>query len=326
MTPKNLTPLLKTHGPEALRSGLAGAGIVSPHAFIRTIDADYDQKIMIDQWLRPLSDQDDLRFCYRHGNGAERWVVMERLAWDSDFFGRGMARLHAVIEPGAVAPLRADVSVTAEALDEALKQARARHVDYVFCSVNPSDLPAIRALDACGFELIETRCHYHRPLLAAPAQRYATRLATEADIPSLARVARTMVNPFDRFHADPAVSEADADRLMERWVEASIAGRFADATIVPDVEEPEAFCTAKFHSEHWLGWRCKLAQPVLSAVSPRHKGWYVKIISELDEYLRGIGAEHSFLVTQITNNAVIHGWEKLGYRFGKGEHIFRRVL
>jgi len=122
------------------------------------------------------------------------------------------------------------------------------------------------------------------------------------------------------------VPAADADRLMERWVEASIAGGFADATIVPDVEEPEAFCTAKFHCEHWEGWRCKLSQPVLSAVSPRHKGWYMKIISELDEYLRGMGAEHSFLVTQITNNAVIHSWEKLGYRFGKGEHVFRKLL
>lgn len=326
MTAKAITPLLQAHSAEELRNGIAGAGAVSPHAFIRGLDADYDHKVMVDQWLRPLSDQDDLRFCYRQSDDVERWVVMERLAWDSDFFGRGIARLDAVLAPGVARPLRAEVSGSVEALRAALEEARGRHVDYVFCPVSPGDLPAIRTLNACGFELIETRCHYHRPLVAPPPQRYATRLATKADIPSLARAARTMVNPFDRFHADPAVPAADADRLMERWVEASIAGGFADATIVPDVEEPEAFCTAKLHREHWEGWRCKLSQPVLSAVSPRHKGWYMKIISELDEYLRGMGAEHSFLVTQITNNAVIHSWEKLGYRFGKGEHVFRKLL
>jgi dTDP-4-amino-4,6-dideoxy-D-galactose acyltransferase len=113
---------------------------------------------------------------------------------------------------------------------------------------------------------------------------------------------------------------------MERWVEASVVGGFADATIVPDVDAPEAFCTAKYHREHWAGWGCKLSQPVLSAVAPRHKGWYVKLISELDEHLRSVGAEHSFLITQITNNAVIRSWEKLGYGFGKGEHIFRKLL
>lgn len=326
MTGKSITALLDAHGADEVRSGIAGTGVASPHAFIRGLDAAYDQRVMLDQWLRPLTDQDDLRFSFRQNDNAERWVVMERLAWDSEFFGRGIARLNAVVEPGVVTPLRADVSASVEALRAALDAARARHIEYVFCAVSPNDLPSIRTLTACGFDLIETRCHYHRPLLAPPSQRYATRLATKADIPSLARAARTMVNPFDRFHADPAVSEADADRLMERWVEASISGGFADATVVPDVEEPEAFCTAKFHREHWEGWQCKLSQPVLSAVSPRHKGWYMKIISELDEYLRGMGAEHSFLVTQITNNAVIHSWEKLGYRFGRGEHVFRKLL
>ena len=52
----------------------------------------------------------------------------------------------------------------------------------------------------------------------------------------------------------------------------------------------------------------------------------MRIISELDEHLRDIGAEHSFLITQLTNNAVIRCWEKLGYQFGKGEHIFRKLL
>jgi dTDP-4-amino-4,6-dideoxy-D-galactose acyltransferase len=61
-------------------------------------------------------------------------------------------------------------------------------------------------------------------------------------------------------------------------------------------------------------------------VAPVHKGWYVRIISELGEQLRQSGATHAFLVTQLTNNAVIRCWEKLGYQFGKGEHVMRKLL
>jgi dTDP-4-amino-4,6-dideoxy-D-galactose acyltransferase len=135
-----------------------------------------------------------------------------------------------------------------------------------------------------------------------------------------------MINPFDRFHSDIAIAPADADRMMEAWVEASITGGFADVTVVPDVPVPQAFCTARLHRDHWQGWGVHLAQPVLSAVAPVHKGWYVRIISELGEQLRQSGATHAFLVTQLTNNAVIRCWEKLGYQFGKGEHVMRKLL
>lgn len=317
--------LLETRDLPALYAGATGAGVEGPHAFIRGINADYDREVMLSQWFRPLDASDDLRFGIE-ASGEEYWVLMERLPWDSDFFGRQTARLNAVLRPHTVAGLREDSTAGAQALARALEQATHRGIAYVLAPVSPNDLYSMRVLAANGFELIETRCQYHRPLSGPPAERHAVRLAGPADVPSLARAARTMVNPFDRFHADLTVSEADADRMMERWVEASILHGFADATIVPDLDEPEAFCTAKYHRTHWAGWGLKLSQPVLSAVSPRHKGWYVRIISELDEHLRNVGAEHSFLITQLTNNAVIRCWEKLGYQFGKGEHIFRKVL
>lgn len=323
--PARLAPLTRSHDAARLRAGLVAAGITGPHAFIRGLDADYDRGVLLDQWLRPLGEEDDLRFRVEIEDQAW-WVLLERLPWDSTFFARGMARLNAVVREGTPPALREDCRHAVHALEAVLAEARVRGIDHVLAPAAPADLPTLRTLAAGGFELIETRCHYHRPLVSPPRTRHATRLAGPQDVPSLARAAREMVNPFDRFHADPSISEADADRMMERWIEASILQGFADATVVPDVEAPEAFCTARYHREHWEGWNLRLAQPVLSAVSPRHRGWYVKIISELDEHLRGIGAEHAFLVTQITNNAVIRSWEKLGYQFGKGEHIFRKTL
>lgn len=317
--------LLLSYEQGAVRAGLERGGLVAPHAFIRELDAAYDLAVYIDGLIRPLAEENDLRIA--HGEGPEeRWVLAERLPWDSEFFGYGVARLNAVAAPTGPVDLRADIASEALAINTALELARTRGIRYVFAAVQARDLPTIRSLGATGFELIETRAHYHMPLRVPPSERHATRLATEADIPSLARAARETINPFDRFHADPAIATEDADRMMEQWVRASIIGTFADVTVVPDVEAPEAFCTAKYHREHWDGWGLKLSQPVLSAVSPRHRGWYVRIISELNEHLRIVGAEHAFLVTQITNNAVIRSWEKLGYQFGKGEHVFRKLL
>ena len=304
---------------------LKRSGISGPHAFIREINAEYDLDVHSRHLLRPLPPSDDLRFAFGSGDN-ERWVLMEKLPWDSQFFGRGIARLNAVVQPGRMQDLRADVATSRNALHASLEQAATNGIDYIFSVVPSTDLPALRTLHQVGFELIETRCYYHRRLDTEPAERHAVRLATPQDVPSLARSARTMVNQFDRFHADPEISPEDADRLMEQWVTASICNGFADATIVPGVSEPEAFCTAKYHRSHWEGWGVRLSQPILSAVSPRHRGWYVRIISELDEHLRSMGAEHSFLITQLTNNAVIRCWEKLGYHFGKGEHVLRRVL
>jgi len=317
--------LLEAYSPTYATDQLQRAGLEGPHQFIRGLDASFDLLTYLEGLMQPLAETADFRSVVQQGD-CETWVLMRRLAWDSEFFARGMARLDACVRPGIKRGPRADVEGEIAALRTALNEARGAGIDYVVSHVRPSDLPMLRILAANGFELVETRCYYHRPLRAAPLERYRTRLATADDAPSLARAARVMVNPFDRFHADISISEHDADRLMERWVDASINSGFADATVVPDELAPEAFCTAKYHREHWKGWGLRLAQPVLSAVARRHKGWYMKIISEMDEHLRTVGAEHSFLVTQITNNAVIRSWEKLGYQFGKGEHVFRKVL
>src|SRR5262249_10547996 len=160
--------------------------------------------------------------------------------------------------------------------------------------------------------LIETRSYYHMALKDYNyPHRFSTRSAGPEDVASIAETAQMMVNIYDRFHADPAIQAADAERLMSKWVEASILEGFADVTIVENSTEPKSFCTVKYHRDKWERWGLKLSQPVFSAVSRESQGWYLKIISEINYHLKDvIGAEHSFLATQITNRAVIRVWEK----------------
>ena len=292
--------------------------------FIRELPGDGERRLEARRLTRTLDAADDFRFTSESGSGQPIAVFAERLPWDSEFFGFGVVRLNAIWPTDSEFDPRADYR---RAVERLIADARLRGMRYVFANVDPRNLPLLRALGAAGFAVIETRLYYHRSLTDYSfAERYPVRLATEEDVPPLARTAREMVNAFDRFHADPFFETGAVDRLMEEWVHASIVNGFADATFVPDAEQPTAFCTLKYHKEHWDAWGVRISQPVLSAVGPEFKGWYRKLISEISYHLRDTGAAHAYLTTQVTNGAVIRVWETLGYRYGRSEHVLRLVL
>ena len=316
-------PLDVTVDTDMLRRALAAA-IPSPFDFIRRIDVGADKALLAERLTQPLPPTDDLRFIYRVAGGQEIAILAQRLPWDSKFFGYGVARIDGLFPLQAEGVNPGDYRAAVAAL---LDLAATREITYVFATVDARDEAALRALGEAGFAVIETRLYYHRDLEQyAHDQRFPVRVATAADVGLLSHAARDTVNPFDRFHADPFISRAQADGLMCKWVEASILDGFADATFVPDVAEPKAFCTVRYHKDKWDRWGVRLAQPVFSAVAPEFKGWYKKLISEISYHLKEQGAQHAFMTSQSTNSAVIWTWESLGYRYGKSEHILRKIV
>ena len=252
-------------------------------------------------------------------------LFCERLPWDSEFFGYGVARLSAVFPLDA--PLHRPVADYAPALEQLLDVARRRNIRYLLAQIDPRDSALLRAVGTLGFSLIETRFYHYGPVIVSElVERLPIRLATPDDIPSLARTARSCVNPFDRFHADPFIDAEAAGRLMEKWIKESVLGRMADLVLVPDMPEPTAFVTYRYHREHWARWKVKLVQGVLSAVSPELMGWMDKLAPEVNHVLHEVGAEYSFGSTQATNRAIIFFAQEAGARFGRCEHIFRIVL
>lgn len=297
----------------------------SPRDFIPGISRAEDRAIRAESLTRGLRAEDDLRFFYesrRHGPLA---LLAERLAWDSDFFGLGVARLNAVF-PLEAPFVRLD-AVWNKPLEKLLKQAQRRGVRYLFAMVDPRDTALLRSLGELGFALIETRYYHHGPLTEPPeGERFPVREARPEDVPSLARTAAEQVNPYDRFHADPFMQGEDTGRLMRRWIEESIAGRMADLVLVPDVEEPTAFVTYRFEKANWARWGVNLAQGVLSAVSADFLGWMGKLTPELNRALLAAGANYTFGSTQVTNRPIIHFAQEAGARFGRCEHILRVLL
>ncbi|MEM9950349.1 MAG: hypothetical protein AAF846_02015 [Chloroflexota bacterium] len=268
-------------------------------------------------WLQALADEDDYRYLDTETNTL---ILAERLDWDSDFFGYTIVRLNAIIGD--------DESTFDQTLEKWLIITKERGVTYIMALALPENLAFLHTLGACGFQLIETRLTYHQQIEAVMAsERYPVRHATSDDIQSLSITAREMVNPFDRFHADPYITPYDADRMMSEWVRASIETAFADFVLVPDVKQPRGFVTVKTHQYYWDSWGIHLAQSVvLGAIAPQHKGWYYKLISESNHQLGVQGATHVFWKTQATNRPAMRTAEKLGYRLGRAECVFRLTL
>jgi hypothetical protein len=296
----------------------------SPFDFIRAIDRGGDRQMRAEHLTRAIAPDDDLRFLCSEAPGAEVAICAERLPWDSDFFGYGVARLEGVYCLSA--PYFRPQAEFADPLRLLLRQASARGIRYLFAQVDARDLALLRALGQLGFSLIETRLIYHGSLAEHEGERYPVRVATAEDVPSLGRTAQERVNGYDRFHADPFINPEDAARLMYRWAEVSVCEGFADSVIVPDLPDPAAFITLKYHRDKWPRWGLKLSQGVLVAVSPERKGWYPRLLSELLYHLRGMGADHIYHVTQVTNRVVVWTWESLGHHYGRSEHILRIVL
>jgi hypothetical protein len=85
-------------------------------------------------------------------------------------------------------------------------------------------------------------------------------------------------------------------------------------------------CTLKYHKDKWAAWNTSIAQLVLAMASPRTGNGLVGVISEISYHLQAIGVDHLVFSTQIANRSAIRVGEHLGFKFGRGEYVFRIVL
>jgi hypothetical protein len=308
-----------------LKASMLASAPWSPLDFIKGISTEGDRAVHAGALLRDVDAADDLRMVHPTADDTDLVLCAERLPWDSAFFGYDIARLHGVF-PLKKDSYRANADYT-RAIGALTELAKSRGIRYLFAVVDARDLPTSRALTARGFSLIETRLHYHRALRTYHhPRRFRCRQATAADIPCLIELARSVENPFDRFNADPFIAKADAVRLMETWIRASITQGFADATFIPDAPNPGAVCTLKYHKDKWPAWNTSIAQLVLAMASPRTGNGLVGVISEVSYHLKALGVDHVVFSTQISNRAAIRVGEHLGFKFGRGEYVFRIVL
>ena len=317
--------LLSTEAREDARSRLLESLPWSPLDFIRGVSPEGDRAVHVESLLRAIAPANDMRFTCTLGAEKDILVCAERLPWDSDFFGYGVARLHGVF------PLRkggyAHDADYAPAIDALRGLARDRGIRYLFAVIDARDQPTTRALTAAGFALIETRLYFQLAIQSYHySRRFRCRLATPDDVEALTALARSAENPYDRFNADPFIARADTQRLIDTWIRASIVDGFADATMIPDSSSPTAVCTVKYHDDKAAAWGTSVAQLVLAMSAPGQGNSFVRLISEVNYHLKERGTDHLFFTTQIVNRSIVRVADHLGFKVGRGEYVFRLLL
>lgn len=272
----------------------------SPLSFLKEY-----QKQLSDGFLSKLSE-DEKRF------RSKISLFIRRLEWDSNYFNVPVYKLEfADWDESVVDP----TDTLAQELKSLKLELSYLHDEYYLFSEIPSeDLTMLQAASLAGYRLVETRITYFCDDLQQfnRSDRFNIRLATQADIPSLRKVAMEARNSFDKYHADPFFTESVADEYLAVFIENSVNG-FADIVIVP-AENAGAFFTANIE--------LSIGKIVLTAVSKECKGWHFKLLAEMSYLFKERGIQIAYMITQSTNRSVIRNCEKLGYRYGRCTHVF----
>lgn len=143
----------------------------------------------------------------------------ERLAWDSEFFGRAIGR----VTRNRLAP---------DEMASALEWRRCEKIEVMYLLADAAHTPTHRLAEQAGFRLTDVRIELVRDirneLLAPPAA--PVRPAVTEDIPVLRGIASGAFTDT-RFYQDERFPRAACDRLYETWIENSVRG-FADYVAV----------------------------------------------------------------------------------------------
>jgi ribosomal protein S18 acetylase RimI-like enzyme len=140
------------------------------------------------------------------------------LAWDSEFFGCRIARIHAE----ALGPRE---------LERIRSWAGREAIDCLYCLVGASDAGSIRAAEDGGFRLVDVRVTRARCLDGArfelPEEIGPSR---PEDVSALRAIARSS-HRDTRFFRDPGFPDERCQALYETWIAKSCAAD-ADAVLV----------------------------------------------------------------------------------------------
>ena len=160
---------------------------------------------------------------------TEQAMTVRPLAFEEEFFDAPVWR----IETGDTA------QVSASELDVLAANARKEGVALMFCRV-PADDPASDTLRTAGFRKVERLVTLSRSIPAAAKMPDDVRIARIEDIDEAAAIGQADF-VYDRYHADPQVPPAIADKIKELWVRNGIADRSDAALVAVDGGEVVGF-------------------------------------------------------------------------------------
>ena len=218
------------------------------------------------------------------------------LEWDSEFFGRRIAR----VEPAAL--IGPDWAAVAE-------WCASERVECVYTLVDPEDQAALDAVHVHDFRLVDVRVTLEAcgtPAIFAEPAGMVVRDANSADVTALKNIA--LENHRDtRFYTDGHFDRARCDALYALWIAKSCAG-WADRVLVAEVAStPVGYVTChKRTGEGQIGL-------VGVAAASRGCGAGVAMIAGARRWFVEEGLQRVSVATQARNASALRFYQRAGF-------------
>jgi dTDP-4-amino-4,6-dideoxy-D-galactose acyltransferase len=287
----------------------------SPYSFVAKIDKEIQLSQLVIPLLKKVSiDHTTIEIIIA---GKTHYFIIEKLSWDSSFFGGNMYRLHTVLYD------HEDLDLLTLAIQEFKTIFFSSEKRHCYVKIPSEDLLLIQALTKNSFYLAETRLNFYKPLEDYNYDRFEVRNCGEQDAEFIREVAAKNRNIYDRFHADPYFNQETADRFLGEYAYQCVKG-YSDIVLMPSEKniKPEAFIAISDIEKDALIVGEKINRIALTAVGAACRGWHLKLCSEALYYAKNRSAKWMFMTTQSTNTAVFISCSKLGFCLGSTEHVF----
>jgi len=231
----------------------------------------------------------------------------EYLEWDSEFFGRRIARTK-------ISRLTDEL---AGRIEEWCERER---VECLYFRADASDQVTARVAQSRGFRFVDTRLTFERSRACgeiAEAHGLAFRDAEERDIPLLREIARH-AHRDSRFYYDGTFTERQCDGLYETWIEKSCRGWAKKVFVAGTGAAVEGYLTC--HTAERTG---QIGLVGVEAKA-RGKGLGRGLVMHAVRWFEQEGAERIRVVTQGRNVAAQRLYQECGFASSSMEIWFHR--
>lgn len=234
----------------------------------------------------------------------------ELLEWDSDFFGKRIARVVRRV-------------ADAEAVAEILAWREREAIDCLYLLVQASDDTAIRLAETMGFHLVDLRVTLSLDLVAgerATAPQPTIRPVQNSDWPALLSLARSLHHDT-RFFVDGHFSRERCETLYAIWLEQCGSAPCSQVWVAEQEGQPAGYiaCQATAAGEGRIS--------LLGVAPSRHRqGLGSALVRTGLDWCAGVGLRTVSVVTQGRNIRALRLYQRYGFSTSSLEfwyHLWR---
>lgn len=219
------------------------------------------------------------------------------LKWDSDFFGRRVARVNASV-------------LDEKKLMEINLWCRENSIDCLYFLADMIDKGTVTTAEIGRFHLVDIRVTMEKeietPVVKTKNTSMILRPAIPNDVPLLRKIAAKN-HRFSRFYYDGNFPVELCDKFYETWIENS-CNNFADAVIVADVDGfPAGYITCSLTNQ--------TGQIGLLGIEPSFQGKGIgnALLNGSLRWFTGQGVKKTVVVTQGRNISAQRLYQKNGF-------------